>query len=159
MNALIVQSCCDFLPPAALYCMNIDESSGFLTFSCSNLPQLPAQITARVPFGWVKQNTFCLLVEPSGIQAKLHVGQSEITVNYLCASCPVPCSSQYGIAGVAESGQDMISSCYLQPSAPQAAITAINTVRFLLDFKSNRRRMNWVKKVFFFLCSLLLLSR
>lgn len=34
----------------------------------------------------------------------------------------------------------------LQPSAPQAAITAINTVMFLLDFKSNRRRMNWVKK-------------
>lgn len=49
----------------------------------------------RVPFGKLKQNAFSLLVEPPEIQAKLHVGQSEITVNYLCASRPVTCSSQY----------------------------------------------------------------
>lgn len=86
VDTLIVWSCCDSLSPAALYPMNIDESGNFshlqpASASCSK------SLRGSPLSGRARQSTSCLQAEPSGgMRAKLHQGQSEIAVNYLCAS-------------------------------------------------------------------------
>lgn len=93
MNALIILPWCDYISPAS-YFLKLTECNAFLTLFCSNLPQLPAEITVKT-FRPVKLNNLCLSVELLRIQVKWLVGYSEITVNYLCASCLTRSSFQY----------------------------------------------------------------
>lgn len=157
MTAYTVKSCWDFLPPAALppvlqeyWVQRFSHLLPPLTWETGGRQQsFLFKSPWRFPFGWVP-NIFCVLVEPLGIQAKLHVGQSEITVNYLYASCPVPCSFQYGIAGVVESGQDVSSSCYYNLLLlRQPSLQSIQSLpcRALLDLKSNAGRTRCAQNI------------
>lgn len=127
----------------------------FSPFSCSNLPrvrrqvaQLPVQITAEGPLWMSKTEHFLSFGGAIGDTSEITCGpewdHSELFM------CFLPCALLISVWHCRDSGvrPGHAFKLLLQPSAPQAAIIAIDTARVLLDFKSNTERMSWVKMMF-----------